>query len=153
MTKTTITLGLAALLTMGGARASADEPTRSGDRLDPADLVGGYTIVSGEHNGQPEPAEKIKGTTVRFTADAIAVISPDKTEIYAATYTLESGQEPCRITMTSKLSPEEEQVARGLIEKRGDTLRLIYALPGGMQPTEFKTLERQLMFVMKTMSQ
>ena len=40
-------------------------------------------------------------------------------------------------------------MAKGLIEKKGDTVKLIYALPGGETPTEFKTKEKQLMFVLK----
>ena len=51
--------------------------------------------------------------------------------------------------MTSKLETKEDAVAKGLIEKDGDTVRLIYALPDGQTPTEFKTGEKQLMFVMK----
>ncbi len=56
--------------------------------------------------------------------------------------------------MKSKITPYtdkkgEEVTAKGLIEKDGDTVKLIYALPGGEMPTEFKTKEKQLMFVMK----
>ena len=39
-----------------------------------------------------------------------------------------------------------------MIEKKGDEIRLIYALPGGEEPTEFGTKEKQLMFVMKNTS-
>jgi hypothetical protein len=41
------------------------------------------------------------------------------------------------------------EIARGLIEQEGETVRLIYALPTGEIPTEFKTKEKQLMFVLK----
>ena len=59
--------------------------------------------------------------------------------------------------MKSKITPykqdggskEEETVAQGLIEKDGDTVKLIYALPGAQAPTEFKTKSKRLMFVMK----
>ena len=151
MTRTIATLGLSALLILG-ARATADEPASSGGPLKPADLVGGYTIVSGEQNGQPEPEAKIKGTTVRFTEEAIVVLTPDKKEAYAATFTLDADHSPCRITMTSKLAAREDVVSHGLIEKRGETVRLIYALPGGKTPSEFKTKELQNMFVMKNMN-
>ena len=57
--------------------------------------------------------------------------------------------------MKSKVTPykgddsKKEVVAMGLMEMEGDTVKLIYALPGGEMPTEFKTKEKQLMFIMK----
>jgi hypothetical protein len=41
--------------------------------------------------------------------------------------------------------------ADGLIERKGDTITLIYALPGGDLPTEFKTQGRQLMLTLRTL--
>jgi hypothetical protein len=51
--------------------------------------------------------------------------------------------------MTSRVEGYAGEVARGLIQKEGNTVRLVYALPEGEIPTEFKTKEKQLMFVMK----
>jgi hypothetical protein len=45
--------------------------------------------------------------------------------------------------------PQEGMTATGLVKKEGDTITLIYALPGGAAPTEFKTKAKQQMFVMK----
>lgn len=120
---------------------------------DPAEeLYGGYTVVSGEKYGAPEPKERIEGTTVRIAKEGIVVTARDKKDIYACSYKLESTKKPWRITMTSKLAPSEGEVAQGLIDKNGDTVRLIYALPGGETPTEFKTKDKQLMVVMKNMN-
>ena len=124
-------------------------PTPSGA---PADLIGGYTIVSGEKYGEKEPTERIEGTTVRFAEDAIIVLDKEKKEVYAQTYKIDTATTPWTIVMKSKITPykgAEDQVARGLIEKNGDTVRLIYAIPGGEMPTEFKTKPKQIMFVMK----
>ena len=130
----------------------AGPPAIAADKLESSrDLVGGYTIVSGEKYGEKEPAERIKGATVRITEDRIVVTDKDKTEVYGSEYKLDAGKSPARITMTSKLAPSEDKVAKGLIEKDGDTVRLIYALPGGDMPTDFKTKDKQLMFVMKNM--
>jgi len=150
--RATILLGLATALLMG-ARASATEESQADSQLAPSDLVGAYTVVSGEEFGHKVPDERVAGTTVRFTEDRVVVFDKDQKEVYGATYTLDSGQSPCRITMTSKLGQPEEAVALGLIEKEGDTLRLIYALPGGDEPTEFKTKERQLLFEMNKTDQ
>lgn len=142
MKRTAIALSLAALLTSAAV---------AGD-LKPADLVGGYTIVSGEEYGKEVADEKVKGTTVRFTEDAVIVTDKDKTDVYASAYKLDSSGDKCKITLISKLAPSEGQISHGLIEKDGDTVRLIYALPGGEPPTEFKTRDKQLLFVMKNMN-
>jgi hypothetical protein len=47
------------------------------------------------------------------------------------------------------LEPKKGETADGLIERKGDTVTLIYALPGGKAPTEFKTNEKQQMFTLK----
>lgn len=134
---------------MGGLLAIA--PAARGDEK--AELDGGYTIVAGEKFGEVIPAGEIKGTTVRIADNGIIVADKDKKDVYASSYKLEPGDRAgCyKITLTSKLSPNEGAVAKGLIEKKGDTVRLIYALPGGDEPTEFKTKSKQLMFEMKNL--
>ena len=47
------------------------------------------------------------------------------------------------------LEQKAREFAKGLIEKEDDTVRIIYALPGGDLPTEFRTKDKQLLFVMK----
>ena len=127
--------------------------------LKPSDLVGGYDIVSGEKFGVPEPDDRIKGSTVRFTEDRVVVMDKDSKEVYGAAYKLErseiattaeaSGATAARIRMTSKLADAEDEVAWGLVDKADDKVRLIYALPGADAPREFKTKDKQLMFVLK----
>ena len=69
---------------------------------------------------------------------------------FGATYTLDTSKSPWVIHMTST-APTEGQKADGLIEKKGNEIRLIYALPGrgASAPTEFKTQKGQQMFVLK----
>ncbi len=145
-------LGLAAILLCQGPAPADDKPAKkiSGE---PASLLGGYTIVSGEKFGLPEPAERIEGTTVRIADDAIIVMDKDMKEVYAQTYKVDTSSTPWKITLKSKITPYKqgsgETEAKGLIEKDGDTVKIIYALPGGDTPTGFKTKEKQLMFVLK----
>lgn len=147
MSTLTLVAGLVGCLLLG---LQADgSSSKSGAKLTPADLVGGYTIVGGEKFGLKEPEERVKGSTVRFTEDRVVVTDKDKKEVYGATYILEPSARGARIVMTSKLGSEEGQVARGLIQKDGETIRLIYALPGAPEPTEFKTKDRQLMFELR----
>ena len=114
-----------------------------------AALVGVYTITSGEKFGVVEPKDKIQGDVVRFSQDRVVVIDKNSNEIYGSTYKLDASTKPWKITMTSKLADKEDVVSNGLIEKDGDTVKLIYALPGGETPTSFKTGDKQLMFIMR----
>ena len=90
---------------------------------------------------------------MRFTDDTVVVTDKDKKDTFSATYKITGTKSPFTITMTSKDAPVKGETARGLIEKEGDQLRLIYALPGGEAPTEFKTKDKQLMFVLKPAKQ
>jgi uncharacterized protein (TIGR03067 family) len=143
---TPLALGFVGFLAIGPDSAPAQTP------LKPADLVGTYRIVGGEREGIVDPPERVEGSTVRFTAETVVVSSPDKKEVYSATYTLAPGDKPgtTRIHMTSRVPADKQEKAHGLIARdKDDTIRLIYALPGGEEPTEFRTKDQQLMFVMK----
>jgi uncharacterized protein (TIGR03067 family) len=138
--KITATLFLAVV---AGSLAQAEEKAAA------KSLEGGYTIVSGEKDGKPIPDERIKGSLVRFTADKIAGTDKDKKEFFLASYTLDSSKKPWVIQMKST-SPKVAE-ATGLVKKEGDTLTIIYALPGAEAPKEFKTGPNQHLFVLKAL--
>src|SRR5262249_13808912 len=130
--------------------AAAPAEDRKGDlKAGASALVGTYSIVAGERDGRPEPPERVLGTVVRFTETTVSVTDKDKKETFSASYTLDASKTPCRITLTSTVAPVKGEVAEGLIKKDGDTVTLIYALPGGAAPTAFKTGAKQMMFVLK----
>jgi uncharacterized protein (TIGR03067 family) len=144
MLRTTIALGLTALLATAG-RAFAEENKNAA-----AKLAGEYTIVEGQREGQRETSEQMEGKIVTITEDTITVIDKDKKETYVASYKLNSSKKPCTIMLTEKTGPNKGEMARGLIERDGDSVKLIYALPGGETPTSFDgTKTKQLMFVLK----
>jgi uncharacterized protein (TIGR03067 family) len=150
----TIGLGLMVLASsVAIAQDSSSKPAAAGKACTPDDLIGRYVIVAGEKYGTKESEERIKGTVVTFTKDSVVVVDRDKKELYSATYKLDSTRNPSTIVMTSKVEGSAGEIARGLIKKEGDELRLIYALPTGEIPAEFKTREKQLMFVMKSKKQ
>lgn len=115
-----------------------------------ASLEGGYTIVSGEHGGKAIPEEHIKGSIVKITADLIVGTDKDKKEFFSSSYTLDTSKKPWAITMKSK--EPKEATALGLVKKEGDTVTIVYATPGGDTPTDFKTKEKQNLFVLKNMN-
>jgi uncharacterized protein (TIGR03067 family) len=151
--KLSAALALFPLLMSLGVVQQSDSTTKKANKTTtPESLVGRYVITSGEKEGTKEPEERIKGTTVTFTKEKIIVADKDKKEIYSATYELDTTTTPSQITMTSRVKDSDGETARGLIEKDKDdenVVRLIYALPTGEIPKEFKTREKQLMFVLK----
>jgi uncharacterized protein (TIGR03067 family) len=148
--KIAFALGLVSLLNALAAAQQTESGTSKADKTcTPESLVGRYVIVGGEKEGVKEPDERIKGTVVTFSKDMVVVADKDKKEIYSASYKLNATTNPCDITMTSRVESSGGEIARGLIQKEGDTVRLVYALPTGEVPAVFKTKEKQLMFVLK----
>ena len=139
---------IALLLTgfAGTARLRADDDKMM---LTPAKLVGTYRITVGqEFGGKKKPSDKITDTFVKFTKDRITVIDSDDKEVYIQTYKLDADAKPCKL-MLKAVKPKVAEEVEGLIKMDGDTVTLIYALPGAEAPTEFKTKDKQLMFTMK----
>jgi uncharacterized protein (TIGR03067 family) len=145
--------GLALALSVAAA-SPADKPPAD-EKTPAAALEGGYTIVSGERDGKPIPDAEIKGALVRFTGGKVVGTDKDRKEFFAASYTVDTTKKPWKIDMKTVpakggAGPKEPRTATGLVKKEGDTLTLIYALPGGDAPTEFKTKAKQQMFVLKS---
>jgi uncharacterized protein (TIGR03067 family) len=156
---------LMALLTLSVFTVSSvtgDDKKLPGDKTPKPKLEGTYTIESGERDGKAIPAERIKGALVAFTADTIIGTDKDKKEFFSSTYTLDDSAKPMKIMMKSKpmndakKDPQRDLTATpetpGLIEVNDDTVKIIYALPGGKGPTTFKTAEMQHLFILKRQS-
>ena len=114
-----------------------------------SELTGSYRLVSGERDGKALPPDRIHDTMVHFTETTVQVMDKDAKENYAATYELDASSKPWEITMISSGGAHPGHVVEGLVEKDGDIVRLIYALPGSPPPTGFKTSAGQLLFVME----
>ena len=137
-------LTLVAALTVP-ALALADDKAEKPGKLD-----GTYTVVSGEHGGKAIPEADIKGSVVTFTGDRIVGTDKDRKEFFAATFMVDTKAKPMKIVMTST-APKAGEKAVGVIQVDGDTIKLAYNLPGGEPPTDFKTADKQHMFVLKKM--
>jgi uncharacterized protein (TIGR03067 family) len=134
---------LAAFLALPvGAEVPQKDPPAKAAAID-----GTYTIVSGEEGGKAIPDERIKGAVVKFGGGKVVGTDKDKKQFFAADYTLDTTKKPWVIEMKS--TAPKEATASGLVKVDGDTLTLIYALPGGEAPKEFKTKDKQQLFVLK----
>ncbi len=148
----TLTFALAVAVTVSAeaARLPDDKVKKAAEKKATASLEGGYTLVSGEKDGKAIPEDRIKGSLVKITGDTIVGTDKDKKELFVSKYTLDTTKTPWAITMTSK--DPKESTAKGLVKKDGDTVTIVYALPGGDTPTEFKTKEKQQLFVLKNLN-
>lgn len=135
--------------TLLAASAHGDEAGDKPATKKDAPLAGVYRFEGGQKNGGEAASEDLKQAKVSITATEIVATDKDDNRTYMATYTLDTAQKPWRIRMESIL-PAVGAKADGLVEMQDDGIvRIIYALPGGEMPTEFKTKEKQHMWVLK----
>ena len=136
---------LAALTAFAAAATATDpKPAASNEK---SGIEGGYTFRSGEEDGKTVPGERLQGSTVRITPTDIVVTDAKKKEMFVAKYDLDTSATPWKITLRGTV-PAEMKVG-GLAEKKGQELRIIYAMPGADTPTDFTTKKGQHLFVME----
>ena len=112
-------------------------------------IEGSFIATSGERNGKALTEEQLKGVTFRFDADKLVITDQKGTEIHKCSHTIDKSSKPWRINMKMNDSAAGDKTAVGLVQRDGDTVTFIYPLAGGDTPIEFKTKEKQEMYVLK----
>jgi uncharacterized protein (TIGR03067 family) len=106
---------------------------RADDKLD---LAGKYAVVSGKKNGAAidEKAKKAKYTA---TADTFTIEGGGPKYVFG--YKLKSGTTPVEIDMAVAEGPDGTKgiIAVGIVEVKGDTLKLAYSLDKEKRPKDF----------------
>lgn len=130
-------------------------PACTGRSSDPpkAELSGEYRIILGERNGTPIDQKELSDAMITIDDKTITVYDNERKETFVATYTLETKQTPWQITLISTKAPEIGVIAKGLIAANQNSVKLIYALPNGQLPTDFKAGPHQQMFDMVKIDQ
>jgi uncharacterized protein (TIGR03067 family) len=122
------------------ASVMAADKDKDDGKLDPAKLIGTWSYVSGEEDGKKKTADDLKGGTVEITKDTITLKSADAT--YVIKYTLDTKQTPAHISLEITKGPQGEGAkSEGIIELKGDELKLCYPPMGGAAPKEFSAKE------------
>ncbi len=133
-----LTVGLLAL-----TAAADDKPMP----LDPAKLVGDWTVVEGTKAG--DKAEKLDGT-LTVAKDKLTLTAGDLKFVFA--YKLDEKAAPATIDMTI-LEPEsfKDGKAKGILKMADGKVSLCYHPMGGDRPKEFKSTKEDgnFLFVMK----
>jgi|GEM_PF-4075051 len=119
-------------------------------------VEGGYTVASGERDGMPIPPEELKDALVRFSLGEVTGTYKNLLYFLADTYSVDITKTPWKIEMKSIIPPGvtnkalwKQQTVTGLIKKERGYVTLIYSLPGFPAPTEFKTKQGQVMYVLQ----
>jgi uncharacterized protein (TIGR03067 family) len=152
-------LAAAAVLAFVSNVTLADDQKKPAQPADKSDkkvnLEGTYTIVSGEKDGKALPNSDLEGSAIVITGTKILGSDKDKKEFFSSTYRVDTSKSPAVISMTSTVpgrtaTEGTTQVSStGLIKWDKDTVTIVYALPGGKEPSEFKAGEKQHLFVLK----
>lgn len=109
---------------------------KGGDaKFDAAKLVGKWQYVSGVKNGEKIAEENLKDP-VTITKDKITLKGK---ELFVFKYTIDAAKKPVAIELEMLESPFGAGAkAAGIIELKGDELRLCYAAMGGAAPKDFE---------------
>lgn len=124
---TPLVLGLALTLAAPAPKKSDEEP--------PAKLDGTWIVESFEGPKDEAPPGTI---TLLFTDGKIKVMeSMGKGGGEDAGYTVDMSKKPATIDIKPEKGPDK--LVQGIIEVKGDTMRLCFSKDGADRPTEFKS--------------
>jgi len=129
-------LSTAFVLTLLVSAGADDKKAEEKNKLDPAKLVGTYTLVSGERDGNKVPEENLKKTTVIITKETITLKGADGS--FVIKYKADAKKTPATLEMEITEGPQGVGAkSGGIIALKDDELKLCYAAMGGDTPKEF----------------
>jgi uncharacterized protein (TIGR03067 family) len=117
-----------------GLMACAGLGARGAD--DKIDLAGKYTLVSGKKEGK-DVDEKAKKAKYSATADTFTIEGSDSKFVIG--YKVKPGTAPAEIDMAIAEGPDGTKgiIAVGIVQVKGDTLKLAYSLDKEKRPKDF----------------
>jgi len=121
----------------------------SEDAAEKPKLEGQHAIVAKEQNGTALNEADFKGATIRFTDGKLVGSNKDGNDFLTADYTIDSSKKPCAIVLKVTSGSNNGRELQGMIDRKDNTIRLVFAYPGGEQPTEFKTKDKQVMYTLQ----
>jgi uncharacterized protein (TIGR03067 family) len=108
-----------------------------GDKFDPAKLVGEWKFVAGNKSGEKMSEDTLKKMTCALTKDSF--ILGNEGGKFVMKYELDTKKTPVGIKIEITEGPiGVGSKAEGIIELKGDTLKLCYAAMGGDAPKTFE---------------
>ena len=104
-------------------------------------IEGTWKLISGEQNGQDEPAEDVKNSKLEIIGDQHTVTVGDA--VMKGTHKLDTSQTPMLIDSTDTAGPFENMSLKGIFKVEGDVFTVCFAAPDTERPTKFTTKDGQ----------
>jgi uncharacterized protein (TIGR03067 family) len=115
------------------AVASPDEKGKK----DMDQLQGTWACVSAQSDGKPIPEDVVKQLRLVLARDQYTTSKGDQV-LFAGTFTLNADRTPKELDIVAGEGESKGQVAKGIYDLDGDTLKLCYPLAAGKdRPKEF----------------
>lgn len=117
-----------------------------GQDEDAKPFIGDYVFQKVLFGDKEYPLEEIKDAKIRIDDGRITITTPGGQSVVRSEVTPGREGQPSKLMMVVTASPKQERVgmdATGLIEKRGETVWLIYDLQDGRSPKDFKPVDEQ----------
>jgi uncharacterized protein (TIGR03067 family) len=100
-------------------------------------LEGEWSMVSGEADGQPLPAELVQAAR-RVAKDGETTVTIGGRLFMRARFTVDPAKAPKAIDYTMTDGPTKGKTQLGIYELDGDTVKFCFAAPGADRPADFK---------------
>lgn len=133
-------LGLFGCLELAARTQDKKEEKKDDKKAEAPNLEGKYKLVGGKKNNEAI-GDDAKKWEYSFTADKITVKSPDVAFVFS--YKLDPKTTPINIDMEilEGLEGTKGSKASGIIELKGDTLKLAYSMEKDKRPKDFEGKE------------
>lgn len=126
-----LAMALTAALMVGGS------PKDGGVKAEGAGLVGTWQCLSGDADGHRALDTSIARMKLHFRADGTYCCETGDSSRSEGTYTVHPGPEAWMLNLKCRTGPLPGKTLFCIYERKGDELRLCYALFGTDRPTEF----------------
>src|SRR5262249_27915700 len=118
-------------------------------KFDAAKLVGKWKYLSGEKDGEKVGEDRLKDQTVTITKETFTLKGE---ATFVMKYEIDAKKSPATVNFTMTESPfGAGATAEGILELKGDELKVCYAPMGGARPKTFGTKKgsKDFYFVLK----
>jgi uncharacterized protein (TIGR03067 family) len=132
--RTAIGLGAGIFLLVWSPLGAADKD----DKFDADKMVGTWTYVSVEKNGQKADNDNIKEGKVKIAKDKLTLEGSGGT--FVLKYKLDTTKKPVAIDLEITEGDGQGSTAKGIIEMKGDELKLCYSM-SDEAPKKFEAKE------------